>query len=107
MGSSRAAEIFTNNARIQGDITSDGAIKIGNGSVIIGNVYGNSAVIAGAIQGDIDIQGPVVIDGTAVVQGNIRSRSVQINNGAAIEGSISKCYAEIDYAALFDKTFNQ
>lgn len=107
VGSSRAAEVFTNNARIDGDVTSDGSIKIGNGSVIIGNIYGTSAVIAGAVQGDIDVHGPVVVDGTAVVQGNIRSRSVQINNGAAIEGMISQCYADIDYAALFDKTFSK
>ncbi len=107
VGSSRAAEVFTNNAKIDGDVTSDGSIKIGNGSVIIGNIYGTSAVIAGAIQGDIDVHGPVVVDGTAVVQGNIRSRSVQINNGAAIEGMISQCYADIDYAALFDKTFSK
>lgn len=107
VGSSRGAEIFTNNARIDGDVTSDGSLKIGNGSVIIGNIYGASAVIAGAVQGDVDIHGPVIIDGTAVIQGNIRSRSVQINNGAAIEGMISQCYAEIDYAALFDKTFSK
>ena len=107
VGSSRAAEVFTNNAKIDGDVTSDGSIKIGNGSVIIGNIYGTSAVIAGAIQGDIDVHGPVVVDGTAVVQGTIRSRSVQINNGAAIEGMISQCYADIDYAALFDKTFSK
>lgn len=107
VGSSRGAEIFTNNARIEGDVTSDGSIKIGNGTVIIGNIYGASAVIAGAVQGDVDIQGPVIIDGTAVIQGNIRSRSVQVNNGAAIEGMISQCYADIDYAALFDKTFSQ
>lgn len=107
VGSSRASEIFTNNARIDGDVTSDGSLKIGNGSVVIGNIYGTSAVIAGAIQGDIDVHGPVIIDGTAVIQGNIRSRSVQINNGAAIEGMISQCYAEIDYVALFDKTFSK
>lgn len=107
VGASRAAEIYTNNAKIDGDVTSDGSIKIGNGSIIIGNVYGTSAVVAGAVKGDIDVHGPVVIDGTAVVQGNIRSRSVQINNGAAIEGSVSQCYAEIDYAALFDKTFSE
>ena len=105
VGASRAAEVYTNNAKVDGDVTSDGSIKIGNGSIIIGNVYGTSAVIAGAVKGDIDVHGPVIIDGTAVVQGNIRSRSVQINNGAAIEGSVSQCYAEIDYAALFDKTF--
>ena len=105
VGASRAAEVYTKSAKIDGDVTSDGPIKVGNGSIIIGNIYGTSAVIGGAVKGDIDVHGPVVIDGTAVVQGNIRSRSVQINNGAAIEGSVSQCYAEIDYLALFDKTF--
>lgn len=107
LGASRAADITMNNAKIDGDVTSDGNLRIGNGTVIIGNLYGTSAVIAGAVRGDIDIRGPVVIDSTAVIQGNVRSRSIQINNGAAIEGLISQSYAQIDFAALFDKTFGE
>lgn len=107
VGTSQAAEIFTNNARIEGDVASEGSIKIGNGSVVLGNVYATSAVIGGAVRGDIDVHGPVIIDATAVVQGNIKSRSVQVNNGAAIEGNCSQCYADIDYEQLFDNTFAQ
>ena len=105
-GTSSAREIFANNAKIEGDVHSDGTIKVGNGSVIVGNVYATSAVIGGAIKGDIDVKGPVIIDGTAVIQGNIKSRSVQINNGAAIEGFCSQCYADIDYKSLFEDTFS-
>ena len=105
VGTSQASEIFTNNARIEGDVASEGSIKIGNGSVVLGNVYATSAVIGGAVRGDIDVHGPVIIDATAVVQGNIKSRSVQVNNGAAIEGNCSQCYADIDYEQLFDNTF--
>lgn len=104
-GTSQAREIFANNAKIEGDVRSDGTVKVGNGTVIIGNVYATSAVIGGAIKGDIDVHGPVVVDSTAVVKGNIKSKSVQINNGAAIEGFCSQCYAEIDYKSLFDETF--
>lgn len=104
-GTSNAREIFANNAKISGDVYSDGTIKIGNGSVIVGNVFATSAVIGGAIKGDIDVKGPVIVDGTAVVQGNIKSRSVQINNGAVIEGFCSQCYADIDYKSLFEDTF--
>ena len=106
-GVSHAREIFANNAKIEGDVHSIGTIKIGNGSVIVGNVYATSAVIGGAVRGDIDVKGPVIVDGTAVVQGNIKSRSVQINNGAVIEGFCSQCYAEIDYKSLFEDTFNE
>ncbi len=107
VGESSASEIFVNNAKVDGDVKSEGTIKIANGSVIIGNVYATSAVVAGAIKGDIDVHGPVIVDGTAVVKGDIKSRSVQINNGAAIEGFCSQCYADIDYKALFDETFSK
>ncbi len=106
-GVSQAREIFANNAKIAGDVHSSGTIKVGNGSIIVGNVYATSAVIGGAIRGDIDVHGPVIIDGTAVVQGNIKSRSVQINNGAVIEGFCSQCYADIDYKSLFEDTFSE
>lgn len=105
-GTSQAKEIFANNAKVEGDVHSDGTIKIGNGSVIVGNVYATSAVIAGAVKGDIDVNGPVIVDGTAVVKGNIKSRSVQINNGAVIDGFCSQSYADIDYKTLFEDTFS-
>lgn len=106
-GVSHAREIFANNAKVEGDVHSSGTIKIGNGSIIVGNVYATSAVIGGAVRGDIDVHGPVIVDGTAVVQGNIKSRSVQINNGAVIEGFCSQCYADIDYKSLFEDTFSE
>jgi cytoskeletal protein CcmA (bactofilin family) len=101
-GNSAASEIFADVAKIEGEVVSSGTVKIGAGSVIIGNISAASAVIAGAIKGDIDVQGPVVVDTSAVVMGNIKSRSVQINNGAVIEGFCSQCYAEIDIDGLFE-----
>ncbi len=105
-GNSNAEEIFADAARIDGEITSNGTVKIGLGSVVIGNVTANSAVIAGAIKGDIDIHGPVVVDTSAVVVGNIKSRSVQINNGAVIDGFCSQVYADVDVESLFGKKGN-
>lgn len=100
-GNSNSAEFFADAAKVEGEVVSTGTVKIGLGSVIIGNISATSAVIAGAIKGDIDVQGPVVVDTSAVIMGNIKSRSVQINNGAVIEGFCSQCYAEIDVESLF------
>ena len=72
-------------------------------TVIIGNLYANSAVIAGAIKGDIDVKGPVVLDSSAIVMGDIKSKSVQINNGAVIEGMCSQCYAEVNPTSFFEE----
>lgn len=101
-GNTNSSEFFADVAKIEGEVTSSGTVKIGAGSVIIGNITATSAVIAGAVKGDIDVQGPVVIDTSAVIMGNIKSRSVQINNGAVIEGFCSQSYADIDVEGLFE-----
>ncbi len=100
-GNSEAAEVYAQSANIVGDITSHGSVKIGSDSVIRGNIYATSAVIAGAVKGDIDVKGPVILDASAIVMGNIKSKSVQINNGAVIEGLCSQCYAEVSPSSFF------
>ena len=101
-GNSKAHEIFAENAKITGDVSSESSIKIGAGTVIVGNITGFSAAVAGAVKGDIDVHGPVILDSSAIVMGNIRSKSVQINNGAAIEGMCSQCYADVSPTSFFD-----
>jgi len=100
-GNSSSSEVFSDAAKIEGEIVSTGTVKIGLGSVVVGNITATSAVIAGAVKGDIDVQGPVVVDTSAVIVGNIKSRSVQINNGAVIEGFCSQAYSDIDVDTLF------
>ena len=100
-GNSEASEIYAQDARIDGDMTSTGSIKIGSNTVVRGNIYATSAVIAGAVKGDIDVHGPVILDSTAIVMGNIKSKAVQINNGAAIEGMCSQCYADVSPSNFF------
>ncbi len=100
-GNTQSSEFFADNARVQGEIIAEGTVKVGSGSVIIGNISATSSVVAGAVKGDIDVHGPVVVDTSAVVMGNIKSRSVQINNGAVIEGFCSQCYSEIDVQGIF------
>lgn len=102
-GNSSAAEVFAEGAKINGEVRSMGPIKIGQSTTIIGNVFATSAVVAGAVKGDIDVKGPVVLDSTAIVLGNIKSKAVQINNGAVIEGLCSQCYAEVNPKSFFEE----
>ena len=101
-GNSNAGEVFANDAKIEGDILARGAVKIGQNTVIVGNINGTSAVIAGAIKGDIDVRGPVIIDSTAIVSGDIKSKTVQINNGATIDGRCTQSYSVVDMEAIFN-----
>ena len=102
-GDTKAGEVFADGAEINGAISAKGSVKVGQSTVIIGNVSANGAVIAGAIKGDIDVHGPVVLDSTAIVMGNIKSASVQINNGAVVEGLCSQCYATVSPASFFEE----
>ena len=106
-GDSDAAEIYAESARITGEVRSKGSVKVGQSTVIVGNIFGNSAVIAGAVKGDIDVHGPVVLDTTAIVMGNIKSQSVQINNGAVIEGMCSQAYADVNPSEFFEGLKNK
>lgn len=101
-GSVGANEVFANDAQIEGNVRATGSVKIGKGTVIIGDLNGTSAVIAGAVKGNIDIEGPVIVDSTAIIVGDIKSKTVQINNGATIEGRCSQCYGDVNTEAVFD-----
>ncbi|MDD6806351.1 MAG: polymer-forming cytoskeletal protein, partial [Clostridiales bacterium] len=56
-GDSHAAEIYAEKAHINGEVKSEGSVKIGPDTIIIGNIFATSAVIAGAVKGDIDVKG--------------------------------------------------
>ena len=100
-GNAIATEIFVNTSRLEGNLSSEGTVKIGGGSIVVGSIIASSAVIAGAVKGDIDVNGPVIVDSTAIVQGNIKAKSIQINNGAVVDGFCSLNYAGIDLDAFF------
>ena len=100
-GDSTADTIFVDGAKITGGLFSNSSVKIAQGSIVKGNIKAAAAVLAGAVKGDIDVQGPVVLDSTAVIVGNIKSKSIQINNGAIIEGSCSQCYSDVTASNFF------
>ncbi|MGB4658252.1 MAG: polymer-forming cytoskeletal protein [Mobilitalea sp.] len=102
IGNSSAAEIYVNCDRLEGNVISEGSVKIGLGTVVIGDITGTEGVIAGAVKGEVDINGPIVIDSTAIIKGNIKAKAVQINNGAVIEGFCSLSYSDINVDNIFE-----
>ncbi len=101
-GNAMAAEVYVNTDRLEGNINSEGSVKIGIGTVVIGDITASSGVIAGAVKGEIDVKGPVVIDSTAIIKGNVKAKSVQMNNGAVLEGFCSLTYADVEIDDIFN-----
>ncbi|MCR5432196.1 MAG: polymer-forming cytoskeletal protein [Lachnospiraceae bacterium] len=101
-GNSTASDVFVSSKRLNGNIDSDGTVKIGLGTVVVGDIKAGSAVIAGAVKGELDIQGPIVIDSTAIIKGNVKAKSVQMNNGAILEGFCSLLYSSVSVDDIFE-----
>ncbi|RKI42812.1 polymer-forming cytoskeletal protein [bacterium D16-51] len=99
-----ASEIYVSSKRLEGGLSSEGTVKIGVGTIIIGDVDATSAYIAGAVKGDIDVNGHVIVDSTAIVQGNIKAKSIQVNNGAVVDGYCSLNYAGVNLEDFFAGT---
>ena len=102
VGNSVASEIYVNTKKLEGNLDCEGSIKIGLDTVIIGDIKAGSAVIAGAVKGEVDIKGPIVLDSTAIVKGNVKGKSVQMNNGAVLEGFCSLAYSSVDIENVFN-----
>lgn len=100
-GNSIASEIEINSKRLEGSVNSEGNIKIEPGTVVIGDITASSGQIAGAVKGEVDINGPVLLEATAIVKGNVKAKSVQMNNGAILEGFCSLTYASVDIDDVF------
>jgi len=97
-----ASEIYVSTQRLEGSLSSEGPVKIGVGTIIVGDVDATSAYIAGAVKGDIDVNGHVIVDSTAIIKGNIRAKSVQVNNGAVVDGYCSLNYAGVNLDDFFN-----
>ncbi|MDE6202945.1 MAG: polymer-forming cytoskeletal protein, partial [Lachnospiraceae bacterium] len=106
-GEVKASEVYLEGAQITGNILSKGGIKVGPKTVILGNINAENAVINGAVKGEIDVHGTVVLESAAIIIGDIKSKFVQVSNGAVIEGKCSQCYAEISPTTIFDEIKNK
>lgn len=89
IGGSRISEIDVIGARIEGNIESKGTVYIRNGAVVIGNINGQSMQIFGAIKGSLALPGHLTIGSTAIIVGDIRAGSIDIQNGAVIDGRVT------------------
>ena len=101
-GNAIASEVEVTTNRLEGSIVSEGKVNISRGTVVIGDVSATSAVFAGAVKGEIDVKGPVILESTAVVKGNIKAQSIQMNNGAILEGFCSLAYADVKIDDFFN-----
>ncbi|MCM1182499.1 MAG: polymer-forming cytoskeletal protein [Roseburia sp.] len=100
-GNIQANELYTKDSFIEGQIDCIQGAVVQDNTVILGDINADSLTVDGAIQGKLDIKGCVTIGAKAIVDSDIKAKSIHVDNGAAINGYCSLCYADIDANAVF------
>lgn len=106
IGDIMANDLYSKDSFVEGNIIAKDGVVVRDNTVILGNVTASSLIVDGAIQGKFDIHGNMTVGETAKIDGDIKARSVQIANGAATNGKLDLCYADIKAKDVFPKVFD-
>ncbi len=101
-GDVKAGNAVLLGARQDGNVVLSGNMKIGEDSVLVGNVECKNIQVLGRVQGDLSIKESVVLQKKALVVGDITSAEFMSEPGTKIRGSISAWTdEELDIEKLF------
>jgi len=98
----QAETVVGPSVKIQGDLNSDGNIKIEgfvtgkvktsqsvfimNGSHITADILAGNSVVAGEVQGNIKVSGHLILQSTAKITGDISCQILRVEDGAQFSG---------------------
>jgi len=77
---------LTFDGKLDGDITSEGILNLGDNAVIKGNLNSNSVVLRGKINGNVTAQDRIEIKAKTEMFGDIRSAKLVIEEGVTFVG---------------------
>lgn len=103
-GNIKANDLYAKDSFIVGQIVCAQGATIRENTVILGDIMAENLVVDGAVQGKIDIREGVTVGDTAILDSDIKAKTIQVNNGAAINGHCSLCYADIKLEDIFPVT---
>jgi cytoskeletal protein CcmA (bactofilin family) len=103
-GSKIVGEIFADSDfRIDGDvegtITCNGKVVIGQKGYLKGSISCVNAEIIGTVEGDIVVTETLSLRGTAVIKGDVKTRILMVEPNAVFDGSCSMKDSTITLAA--------
>ncbi len=79
--------------RVEGDICTDGLLMIGEGAIVVGNVYAASVVCRGMIVGDIAASEEVALLESASLNGTVRAPVFSVDDSALLTDNVESAYA--------------
>lgn len=103
-GNINVNELHTRDSFVVGRIACLQNAVVQDNTVILGDVNAQNLTVDGAIQGKIDIRNQITVGNKAIIDSDIKAKSIQVNNGASINGSCSLCYADVKAKDFFHVT---
>ncbi len=79
-GSIRAQGTVWIDGRVEGDVCTDGLLVIGEGAIVIGNVWAGSVICRGVIAGDIVASEEVELLASASLNGTVRAPVLSVDD---------------------------
>ena len=86
-GNIQASGDFRMDGQLEGDITLNGKLVVGESGQVAGNVVCQNATIIGAVNGNITVKEQLELHATAKVKGDILINRLSIEPGAAFSGT--------------------
>jgi cytoskeletal protein CcmA (bactofilin family) len=74
--------------RVEGTLRAGKSIVVGRGGEVTGDIITQDAVISGRVSGNIVAESRLELQSTCDIQGEIRSRRVQLDEGARFNGQV-------------------
>jgi cytoskeletal protein CcmA (bactofilin family) len=74
--------------RIEGTLRAGKSVVVGRGGEVTGDIITQDAVISGRVNGNIVAESRLELQATCDIQGEIRSRRVQLDEGARFNGQV-------------------
>jgi cytoskeletal protein CcmA (bactofilin family) len=87
-GTIKLAGELTFDGKLDGDITSEDILNLGDNAVIKGNLHVNSVVLRGKINGNVTAKEKIEIKAKTELFGDIRAPKLAIEEGATFVGKI-------------------
>jgi cytoskeletal protein CcmA (bactofilin family) len=74
--------------RVEGEVTTNGDVLVGDRGVVLGNVSGAAVRVSGEVTGDLTGSDAVLLGDNARVVGDLRAPRIGITEGALVRGSV-------------------
>jgi cytoskeletal protein CcmA (bactofilin family) len=85
-GSLKFAGELTFAGKLEGEIQSDGALQLGDGAVVRGNINLNFVVLRGKVNGNVSAREKIEITSKGELFGDLRASKLVIEEGATFVG---------------------